>query len=98
MIPTCFQLNFVIQYNHIFFAIYNILEFSFNFRLLGTLSPGILRGKLRTALRMGDNAELESVIIECVAAGMPELDSDIHRARDVLEDFHHRKKGSENEL
>uniref|UniRef100_A0A0L8GL38 Uncharacterized protein n=1 Tax=Octopus bimaculoides TaxID=37653 RepID=A0A0L8GL38_OCTBM len=60
----------------------------------GTLSPDILRGKLRTALRMGDNAELESVIIECVAAGMPELDSDIHRARDVLEDFDHRKKVS----
>lgn len=35
----------------------------------------------------GDRVNLQSVINECVAAGMPELDSPIQRARRLLEDL-----------
>lgn len=35
-------------------------------------------------MREGDKSTLESVLYECVAAGMPELDSDIKMARGAL--------------
>ena len=35
-------------------------------------------------MRKGDRDALETVLDECIAAGMPELDADIHRARRAL--------------
>ena len=37
-------------------------------------------------MRKGDKDALETVLDECIAAGMPELDTDIHRARKALDD------------
>lgn len=54
------------------------------FTILGTLSPEALRGTLATAMRGGDKDILEHVISECVAAGMPELDSIIEEARRTI--------------
>lgn len=59
----------------------------------GTLSSEILRDELRKAMEDGDRENLEGVIKECVAAGMPELDSSIQRARrlrDNLEELPRR--------
>lgn len=54
---------------------------------LGILSSEKLRKKLRKAMQAGDKENLESVINECVAAGMPELDSPVQRARKLFEDL-----------
>lgn len=54
------------------------------FRLLGHKSAEELRGKLQVAITQRNRPTLERVINECVAAGFPELDSDINHARDVL--------------
>lgn len=54
------------------------------FKILGTLSPEVLRSTLATAMRGGDKDILGHVISECVAAGMPELDSIIEEARGTL--------------
>ena len=43
-----------------------------------------MRDKLKTAMRGGDKDTLGGVISECVAAGMPELDSVIQEARRTL--------------
>ena len=37
-------------------------------------------------MRKGDRDALEDVLDECIAAGMPELDADIHRARRALDE------------
>ena len=37
-------------------------------------------------MRKGDKGALEAVLDECIAAGMPELDRDIYRARKALDD------------
>ena len=57
------------------------------FLVLGSKSPDVLRDRLRAAMRDGTKDDLESIISECVAAGMPELDSAIHQARNLLDDF-----------
>lgn len=54
------------------------------FCLLGHKSPEELREKLTLAIRQKNRPTLERVINECVAAGFPELDSEINHARDVL--------------
>lgn len=51
------------------------------FEIVGTLTADALREKLRTTMRVGDKDSLQNVISECVAAGMPELDSVIQEAR-----------------
>lgn len=45
-----------------------------------------MKSKLRDAMRKGDKDTLEAVLDECVAAGMPELDGDIRRARKSLDE------------
>lgn len=37
------------------------------------------------AVRWKDRPHLESVINECVASGFPELETEVHEARDVLD-------------
>lgn len=54
--------------------------------LSGNKSPDVLKDKLREAMRKGDKDTLESVLDECIAAGMPELDADIFRARKAIDD------------
>lgn len=54
---------------------------------LGTLSADALRDQITTAMREGDRDNLEAVLMECVSAGMPELDSSIRRARSKLKDM-----------
>ena len=54
--------------------------------LSGSKTPDVLKDKLREAMRKGDKDALEAVLDECIAAGMPELDRDIHRARKALDD------------
>lgn len=49
--------------------------------LLGSMSPESLREKLKDAARRKDKRSLDKVISECVAAGIPELDDDIQKAR-----------------
>lgn len=61
--------------------------------LLGNKTPDSLRTNLRNALREGDKGKLDRVIDECVAAGMPELDSDIERARKALGDMRQSSTG-----
>ena len=65
--------------------------------LLGSKTPDVLKDKLREALRKGDKDALEEVLDECIAAGMPELDSDIRRARKALDEQEeldeHRRRG-----
>ena len=56
------------------------------FRLLGSKTPEVMKERLRSAIRKGDKDELESALDEAVAAGMPELDADIYRARKSLDD------------
>lgn len=57
------------------------------FSALGTLSAETLRDQITTAMREGDRDNLEAVLMECVSAGMPELDSSIRRARTKLKDM-----------
>ena len=52
--------------------------------MLGHKSPDELREKLKMAILQKNRPTLERVINECIAAGFPELDSDINHARDVL--------------
>ena len=48
-------------------------------------------------MRKGDKDALEAVLDECIAAGMPELDTDIRRARKALDEQEeldeHRRRG-----
>lgn len=55
------------------------------FQLTGFKNPDSLRGKLKLAVRWKDKPHLERVINECVASGFPELDTEVHKARDVLD-------------
>lgn len=55
------------------------------FYFSGYLSPDILRKKLMTAKERKDIDDLASAINECVAAGMPQLSSDIIDARATLD-------------
>ncbi|GAB1600006.1 uncharacterized protein LOC115214248 isoform X1 [Argonauta hians] len=50
----------------------------------GTKSPDQLKEKLLSAMDKKDKEKLESAINECIAAGMPELDSSVADARKVL--------------
>ena len=52
--------------------------------LLGTVTSTELLKKLRDAIRKGDKDILRKAIHESVAAAIPELDSTIQRARDIL--------------
>ena len=45
----------------------------------------MLKEKLSVAMKGKDPEALEKVIEECVAAGMPELDTDIQSAQDILD-------------
>lgn len=54
--------------------------------LPGSKTPDVLKDKLREAMRTGDKDALEAVLDECIAAGMPELDADIYRARRSLDE------------
>lgn len=45
-----------------------------------------MKAKLREAIRKGNKEELGSVLDEAIAAGMPELEADIYRARKSLDD------------
>lgn len=62
------------------------------FSTLGQLSAETLRDQLTTAIKEGDKDTLEAVLIECVSAGMPELDSVIQRARRTLQDVEEAPK------
>eukprot|EP00106_Octopus_bimaculoides_P012627 XP_014780069.1 PREDICTED: uncharacterized protein LOC106876157 [Octopus bimaculoides] len=53
----------------------------------GKLSPDSLRKKLRAAVTQGNKKELRRVISDCVAAGMPELDNDVEKARQIMQDL-----------
>lgn len=57
----------------------------FLFGLLGSKSAEVLREKLRTAIRDGNEDDLEKIIDECVGAAMPELDTEIQRARELFD-------------
>lgn len=45
----------------------------------------MLKEKLKFAMKQEEPEALQKVIDECVAAGMPELDSNIQSAQDILE-------------
>lgn len=53
--------------------------------MLGKKSSEKLRGRLQLAMTQKNKVELEKMINECVAAGMSELDDDIHQARTTLD-------------
>ena len=44
-----------------------------------------MREKLKDAMRKQDKSLLDKVITECVSAGLPELDTDIDKARSLLD-------------
>lgn len=73
------------------FTFFDWVSFCFTgvngFSALGTLSAETLRDQITTAMREGDRDNLEAVLMECVSAGLPELDSSIHRARSKLKDM-----------
>lgn len=50
--------------------------------ILGTVSSDVLINKLQDAIKRKDKAALDRAIRECVAAGLPELDDVIHKARE----------------
>lgn len=52
--------------------------------LSGVLSPDYFRDQLREAVSQNDIKNLERVIKQSVAAGFPDLDSDIQNARETL--------------
>lgn len=45
------------------------------------MTPAVLRQKLDDAIKSKDKRVLDRTILECISAGMPELDDDIHKAR-----------------
>ena len=47
----------------------------------GSKTPDILRQKLEDAMKQKDKDQLDKVIRECVAAGMPELRDHVQQAR-----------------
>lgn len=55
------------------------------FRYLGSKSVDALRSKLEEAMKAKDRIILDKVISECVSAGMPELETDIQKARSVAD-------------
>lgn len=63
---------------------------------LGKLSVETLRDQLTTAIKEGDRDNLEAVLLECVSAGMPELDTAIQRARSKLLDMEEAPKRGAN--
>ena len=54
------------------------------FFLSGEMTPEALREKLKVALKMKDRSGFEKALNECVSAGMPELDTDIRKAREAF--------------
>ena len=55
------------------------------FCLSGSKTAESLREKLRDAIDKKDKVALENILEECIASGMPELDSDIRHARGALD-------------
>lgn len=51
------------------------------FLFLGSLSPDIMKRKLKDAMNEKDKRNLDRVINECTAAGFPELENDLQKAR-----------------
>ena len=56
-----------------------------NFWPLGTKKPEELLAKLQEAIDSQDKSALDKAISESVAAGMPELDLQIQKARETLD-------------
>lgn len=54
--------------------------------VLGILSPSALREELQKAVMEGNTEDIEDILDKCIAAGMPELDSDIENARSKLDE------------
>lgn len=44
-----------------------------------------MREKLKDAINKKDKSALENALEECIASGMPEIDSDIRNARRALD-------------
>lgn len=61
-----------------------IIPFIALFLLSGFKTPEILRQKLQSARDQNDKQNLEKILNECIAAGMPELENDIELARNDL--------------
>ena len=55
--------------------------------------PATLLGKLNRSIRRKDKDAIERTIAECIAAGFPELDSEIQRAREVLKQLEQETEG-----
>ena len=63
------------------------------FRLSGTGMIESLREKLRSASEMKDKSALQDAIKKSLAAGLPELDSDISQAKKLLKELGDVSKG-----
>lgn len=50
----------------------------------GEITPESLREKLKVALKMKDKSGFEKALNDCISAGMPELDTDIRKAREAF--------------
>lgn len=55
------------------------------FALLGSKTPEGLREKLKAAMKTGNKEDIEDILDQCVAAGMPELEHDIQWCRRTLD-------------
>lgn len=55
--------------------------------LIGSKTPEALVDKLKKAIWRKDRKKIEKRINECVAAGFPELDQEIQKARELLEEL-----------
>ena len=53
--------------------------------MLGTLSPDVIRRRLDAAILDKDQKKIKKIISECLATDLPELEGDIHRARNILD-------------
>lgn len=58
---------------------------SFIFRLSGTITPDGLRRRLDAAIFDKDKKRIKKIINECLATDLPELEGDIHKARNYLD-------------
>ncbi|XP_052825468.1 uncharacterized protein LOC128248363 [Octopus bimaculoides] len=54
------------------------------YQLPGNTSPSIFRDKLKDSIKLKDENEIASAIKRCIAAGYPELQSDVDNARKSL--------------
>lgn len=56
-----------------------------SFTLSASKSPYVLREQLNSAIKLSDKEALSRAILECEAAGFPELSYDLSQARLALE-------------